>query len=153
MLAENTALRKIFLLDTPHLQVQSAFRVVYQNTKHKVVSVYHADMFRAPLRYQTFLLGGPPLIVEQCPIGDFADLLAEVGERFPVVQIFWLSRCVTKSANVSRLHDGGLPWSTLLPLDDAVTHLRHHETSVAAFPLNDAFLPVTRVVNGLANFV
>ena len=70
--------------------------------------------------------------------------------KFPVVQIFWLSREFETVGNTSRLDDGGIPWAQLLPRQDRYDYLL--EPFLAAFPLRDALLPTTRVVTGLAKF-
>jgi hypothetical protein len=47
LLAVNTSLRKIYVLDAPNLQLQSALRLMYQPGSPWI---YHSDMFRNPVR-------------------------------------------------------------------------------------------------------
>jgi len=50
VLALNTSLRKLYVLDVPNLQLQSALRLMYQPGSSWI---YHPDMFSNPVHYQT----------------------------------------------------------------------------------------------------
>jgi len=90
---------------------------------------------------------------EQRTHGDAADLLPKASERFPVVQIFWLTRGFKGNGDVTRLDDGGIPWATVLLNSVRDYFLTHGHASLAAFPLRDGFLTISRVVTGLAKFI
>src|SRR5271155_1736625 len=142
---------KIYVLDAPNLQLQSALQVMSQ---HGSPWIYHAEMFRAPLesRYSSRQLHEDEDEDEERTPGAAPDLLPKASERFPVVQIFWLTRGMHGNGNVTRLDDGGLPWATVLNSDGDYFSSRGHG-SIAAFPLRDGFLTIPRVVTGLAKFI
>ena len=150
LLAENPSICKICVLDAPNLQLQSALQVMSQCGW---LRIYHAEMFRAPLestRPNCFRL---PHEDEQRTPGDAADLLPKASERFPVVQILWLSRGIEGDGDVTRLDDGGVSWATVPPNPDLAYFSSRGHASIAAFPLRDGFLTISRVVTGLAKFI
>lgn len=150
LLAVNTSLRKLYVLDAPNLQLQSALRLMYQP---KSPWIYHPDMFRNPIRDHTL----PNYNRQQNandqdthqPNSNEIPYIAGGTVKFPVVQVFWVSREFKTVDNTSRLDDGGMPWA-LPPQDRCDNWLGPF---LAAFPLRDALLPTTRVVTGLAKFV
>ena len=152
VLALNTSLRKLYVLDAPNLQLQSALRLMYQP---RSPWIYHSDMFRNPVHYQTLSNRNRRRNANDRdthqPNSNEILCIAGGSVKFPVVQIFWLSREFETVGNTSRLDDGGIPWAQLLPPQDRYDYLL--EPSLAAFPLRDALLPTTRVVTGLAKFV
>jgi hypothetical protein len=146
----NPSICKIYVLDAPNLQLQSALQVMAQRGSPWI---YHADMFRAPLESTRPNCFRSPHEDEQRTPGDTADLLPKASERFPVVQIFWLARGINGSGDVTRLDDGGLPWATVPPDSGRGYDLSRDHASIAAFPLRDGFLTISRVVTGLAKFM
>jgi hypothetical protein len=150
LLAENPSICKIYVLDAPNLQVQSALQVMSWRGSPWI---YHAEMFRGPLQSARPNCIHRPYEDEQHILGDVADLLSKASERFPVVQIFWLTRGIEGNGDVTRLDDGGVQWATV-PLDSNLGDFpsRGH-ASRAAFPLRDGFLTISRVVTGLAKFI
>jgi hypothetical protein len=152
LLAVNTSLRKLYVLDAPNLQLQSALRLMYQP---RSPWIYHQDMFRKPIRYLTLESHNHQQNANDQDIHqpNSDEILYIAGRRvkFPVVQIFWLSRESRTADNTSRLDDGGIPWAQLLPPQDRYN--KWLEPSLAAFPLRDALLSTTRAVTGLAKFV
>jgi hypothetical protein len=150
LLAENPSICKIYVLDAPNLQLQSALQIMAQCGSPRI---YHAEMFRAPLESVQPNCFRYPHEDEQNTPGDAADLLPKASERFPVVQIFWLSRGTWGNDDVTRLDDGGLPWATV-PLDTGRYYdLSRGHASIATFPLRDGFLTISRVITGLAKFM
>jgi hypothetical protein len=147
LVAENPSICKIYVLDAPNLQLQSALQVMSQRGSPWI---YHAEMFRAPLK---FARADRSHADEEHTPGIAVDLLPKASERFPVVQIFWLARGIEGNGDVTRLDDGGVQWATV-PLDYNLHYLpsRGH-VSRAAFPLRDGFLTISRVVTGLAKFI
>jgi hypothetical protein len=150
LLAETPSICKIYVLDAPNLQVQSALQVMSWRGSPWI---YHAEMFRGPLQSARPNCIHRPYENEQHTLGDAADLLSKASERFPVVQIFWLTRGIEGNGDVTRLDDGGVQWVTV-PLDSNLGDFpsRGH-ASRAAFPLRDGFLTISRVVTGLAKFI
>ena len=141
---QNPSICKIYVLDAPNLQLQSALQVMAQRGPPRI---YHADMFRAPLE--------PPRSRHEDEQGtplEAVDLLPKASEKFPVVQILWLTRKIGGNGDVIRLDDGGLPWATI-PLDSEDYYSSRDHASIAAFPLRDGFLTVSCVVTGLAKFM
>lgn len=143
LLAVNTSLRKLYVLDAPNLQLQSALRLMYPP---RSPWIYHPDMFRNLIRYHT-----PNDQDTHQPNSNEIPYIAGGTVKFPVVQVFWLRREFRTVDNTSRLDDGGIPWAQLLPPPDR--YYDWLEPFLAAFPLRDALLPTTRVVTGLAKFV
>jgi hypothetical protein len=150
LLAEKPSICKIYVLDAPNLQLQSAVQVMAQRGSPWI---YHAEMFRAPLESTRPNCFGLPHEVEKRTPGDAADLLPNASERFPVVQIFWLTRGIEGNGEVTRLDDGGVPWATIPLNPDRDYFLSRGHASMAAFPLRDGFLTISRMVTGLAKFI
>jgi hypothetical protein len=149
-IAENPSICKIYVLDAPNLQLQSALQVMARRGSPRI---YHAEMFRAPLESAQPNCFRLPNEDEQYTPGDAADLLPKATERFPVVQIFWLTRGIEGNDDVTRLDDGGFPWAKV-PLDrDQRYYLSRGHASIAAFPLRDGFLTISHVITGLAKFM
>jgi hypothetical protein len=143
---QNPSICKISVLDAPNLQLQSALQVMAQ---HGSLRIYHADMFRAPLESIRANCFREPHEDEKCTPLEAADLLPKASEKFPVVQILWLTR---GNGDVTRLDDGGLSWAAL-PIGSEDYYLSRDPASIAAFPLRDGFLTISRVVTGLAKFM
>jgi hypothetical protein len=121
--------------------------------------IYHADMFRRPLQYRLSICAGLQQTADR-QIASYQmmekqlNLQSNPTQKSPVVQIFWRSRELNSESNVSRLGDGGLPWATLLPIQEEYNFLSSFlATCVAAFPLQDALLPITGVVTGLVKWM
>ena len=156
LLAEQTSLRKVYVLDAPNLQLKSVLRLMCQP---RMPWIYHADIFRAPLQYRIMssrLRPRAPAAEDQRtpqPLENETTWIPEASVNFPVVQIIWLSRELITGGNVSRFDDGGLPWATSLPPPDRDSYLSRHHPSVAAFPLRDAYLTTARAVTGLVKFM
>jgi hypothetical protein len=148
LLAENSSICKIYVLDAPNLPLQSALQVMAQRGSPRI---YHAEMFRAPLKSTWPNWFRLPREDEQRTPGDAADSFPKASERFPVVQIFWLTRGSCGNDNVIRLDDGGLLWTTVPRNSDYYSF--RDLASMAAFPLRDGFLTISRVVTGLAKFM
>jgi len=152
LLAVNASLRKLCVLDAPNLQLRSALQLMCQP---RSPWIYHRDMFRNPVRYQILSSDNRQQNANGQDIHQpsLNEILHIAGGRvkFPVVQIFWLSRSFRTVDNTLRLDDGGIPWAQLLPPQDRRN--KWLEPSLAAFPLRDALLPTTRAVTGLAKFV
>jgi hypothetical protein len=122
-------------------KMQSALQVMTQCGSPRI---YHADMFRAPLEF--------PRSRHENEQGTPLDVLPKASEKFPVVQILWLTRGIGGDGDVIRLGDGGLPWATIpLSLEDYFASCDH--ASIAAFPLRDGFLTISCVVTGLAKLM
>jgi len=143
LLAENPSICKIYVLDAPNLQLQSALQVMSQRGSPWI---YHAEMFRGPLQ------SARPNCVHH-PYEDEQHTPGDASERFPVVQIFWLTRGIEGNGDVTRLDDGGVQWATV-PLDYNLDYFPSPGYAPrAAFPLRDGFLTISRVVTGLAKFI
>jgi hypothetical protein len=146
---QNPSICKIYVLDAPNLQLQSALQVMAQRGSPWI---YHADMFRAPLETIRANCFRSRHEDEQCTPLEAAGLLPKASEKFPVVQILWLTRGIEGNGDVTRLDDGGLPWATVLPgPEDYYSSFDH--ASTAALPLRDGFLTISRVVTGLVKFM
>jgi len=108
LLAVNTSLRKLYVVDAPNLQLQSALRLMYQP---RSPWIYHSDMFSNPVHYQTLSSRDRRRNANDRDAHqpNSNEILYIAGERVksPVVQIFWLSREFKTIGNTSQLDDGG----------------------------------------------
>jgi hypothetical protein len=146
---QNPSICKIYVLDAPNLQLQSVLQVMAQRGSPWI---YHADMFRAPLETIRANCFRSRHEDEPCTPLEAAGLLPKASEKFPVVQILWLTRGIEGNGDVTRLGDGGLPWATVLPGPEDYYSSPDH-ASMAALPLRDGFLTISRVVTGLVKFM